>query len=335
MKPASTLKTYLQLLRPQGAAATAAAVLIGALIMGQRDSSLLAVLFFIGVLSHTYVFVLNEYADINVDQQSHYLQQKPLVSGVITKQKALFISLASLAAAYGLTFIFFPLVFPIVLLTLSFLSASVYDLFGKKIPAGDVFIAGSCFFICLFGASTVTTQFTSLIFIVACAMFFHILFNNAVEGGLKDVDHDTTAGAKTTATRLGVTIVDNRLITTPRFMVFSYGVKITYIALVVLASLQPELNLWYSGEIIVFALIGVLILVMIGSMHMFLHHPLFHRPRLIKIFSVHEISSYVLGPIILIPLLGYEYVAFLLFLPIVWFVLWNTLLYGKPMEPQV
>lgn len=166
-------------------------------------------------------------------------------------------------------------------------------------------------------------------------MFFHILFNNAVEGGLKDVDHDTTAGAKTTATRLGVTIVDNRLLPTPRFMVFSYGVKITYIVLVVLASLQSELNLLYSEDTIVYVLMGVLILVMMASMHMFLHAPVFHRPRLIKIFSVHEIASYVLGPIILIPLLGYEYVAVLLFLPIVWFVLWNTLLYGKPMEPQV
>ena len=211
----------------------------------------------------------------------------------------------------------------------------MYDLFGKKIPAGDVFIAGSCFFICLFGASTVTIQFTPLIYIVACAMFFHILFNNAVEGGLKDVDHDTAAGAKTTATRLGVMIDDNRLLAPPRFMVFSYGVKIMYIALVILASFQPELNLWYSGEIIVYALIGVLIIVMMGSMHMFWHPPLFHRPRLIKIFSVHEIASYVLGPIILIPLLGYEYVAILLVLPIVWFVLWNTLLYGKPMQPQV
>ncbi|MFO7678130.1 MAG: UbiA prenyltransferase family protein [Thermoplasmatota archaeon] len=335
MKIGSTLKSYFRLLRPQGATATAAAILIGALIMGQRDINLLAILFFIGIFSHIYVFVLNEYADINVDQHSHYLQKKPLVMGTISKHQALLIALASLCGAYALTLIFFPSFYPLIILTLSFLLASLYDLFGKKIPAGDLFIAGSCSFICLFGASTVTIKFTPLIFIVACAIFFHILFNNAVEGGLKDVNHDTQAGAKTTAIRSGVKIVDNQLITSPQFIVFSYGVKTTYIALVVLASFQPEINLWHSSERIVYALMVLLIIVMIGSMYMFLNPRLYHRPRLIKMFIVHEIASYVLGPVILIPLLGYKYVAFLLFLPIILFLLINIILYGKPMQPLV
>lgn len=138
MKLISTVQVYLRLFRPQGAAATAAAVLIGSLIMGQRDSSLLAVLFFIGVLSHTYVFVLNEYADINVDQQSHYLQQKPLVSGIITKQKALFIALASLAGAYGSTVIFFPSVYPV------FSSASHFCLLPCMIFSAKKYLPVMC-----------------------------------------------------------------------------------------------------------------------------------------------------------------------------------------------
>ena len=62
---------YLRLIRPQGAAATAAVVIIGSLLMMEQLNMLhLFILFIIGVLGHIFGFVLNEYVDIEVDKKS-------------------------------------------------------------------------------------------------------------------------------------------------------------------------------------------------------------------------------------------------------------------------
>ena len=82
---------YFRLMRPQGAAQTASILLLGSLIMGQRDFSSLLILFIIGVLSHIHGFVLNDYADVEVDKKLSELEKKPLVSGIIPKQHAIII----------------------------------------------------------------------------------------------------------------------------------------------------------------------------------------------------------------------------------------------------
>jgi 4-hydroxybenzoate polyprenyltransferase len=326
---------YLRLLRPHGAAATGVVGVIGALIMGLRNPLLLSLLFLVGVLVHFFLFVLNEYADVFVDSHSRDLQKKPLVSGVITKRQALGIAVISVVGAYSLIAVFFSSLYPFVFFSLTVLSAIIYDLFGKKIPLGDLFVAGTCFFFCFFGASTVSIHFSPLVVIVSCVMFFHILFNNTVEGGLKDADHDFLAGAKTTVARLGVKVHEGKLMITPQFTAFSYGVKLTYIALIIFAGFQPELNLWSSGYYLIYGVILLLVVVIFVTLYRFWHPLVFDRQRLIKIFGSHEIASYFLGPIILVPMLGYGLVLLLLLLPVGWFMVWNLILYGKPMQPQV
>jgi len=70
------LINYLQLLRPQGAAATSATILIGSIVMGLRDIFLLFILFILGILIHVCGFVLNEYIDVVVDKKFKDLQKK-------------------------------------------------------------------------------------------------------------------------------------------------------------------------------------------------------------------------------------------------------------------
>jgi len=335
MEQNNRLHAYLRLLRPQGAAATGIVGIIGALIMGLRDPFLVSVLFFIGVLIHFFLFVLNEYADVLVDAHSNALQKKPLVSGMITKRQALVIAVVCVIGAYCLLAVFFFSLYSFVFFSLTVLFAIIYDLFGKKIPFGDLFIAGMSFFFCVFGASTVSLHFSLLLVIVSAVMFFHILFDNAVEGGLKDVDHDFLAGAKTTVARLGVKIHEGKLVITPQFIVFSYGIKMTYIALIVFAGFQPELNLWFGRYYLIYGIMLLLVVVIFVTLYRFWHPLEFNRQRLIRIFGIHEIASYLLGPIILIPMLGYGLVVLLLFLPVGWFMVWNTILYGKFLQPQV
>ncbi|MCK5261018.1 MAG: UbiA family prenyltransferase [Thermoplasmatales archaeon] len=336
MKRKHRFLEYLRLIRPQGAAATGAVVIIGSLIMmGQRNLPHLSILFIIGVLSHIFTFVLNEYADIRADEKSQYLKEKPLVSSAIPKNHALFIALLACVCAYALTIIFFQSLFPLLFLSLALLAGGMYNILGKKIPGSDLLIAGGCFFGCLFGASTVSIHFTNLVYIISFSIFIYIVFSNAVVGGLKDADHDDLAGAKTTATRMGVKVENGKLLIPKKFTVFAYTVKLTYIGLIVLAGFQPELSLWKSDEYMIHIIVIFLVVVIFATLYKFWRTSEFDRPRFNRLFGIHEIAAYSLAPIILLPIIGLNITLILILLPLFWLLIVNFILYGKPMQPQV
>jgi 4-hydroxybenzoate polyprenyltransferase len=327
---------YLRLLRLQTAAVTALTPLIGSLIMGQHDIFLLIILFLIGFLYHIYGFVLNEYIDVEVDKKSVDLKKKPLVSGIVPKGHALFIALLSCACACLLTIYFFPSVLPILFLLFAILLGGIYDAYGKKIPGSDFILGLGFFSICLMGASTVSYNFTILIYIVCSIYFVHIVFNNAVEGGLKDVDHDYMAGAKTLATRMGVNVQNGKLKVTKIFATFSYSIKIIFMGLIVLLCLQPEINLSFSYRYAIqIVLIVFFTVIVFLTMYKFLHSSIFDRSRLKRLFSVHEISSYFMLIISLSPLIELRSTILLVLLPFIWYIFFNFILYGKLLQPQV
>ena len=96
MKKENNFLNHLRLVRIQGSVFTAVIIIGGSLIMMRQPDLLhLFLLFIIGILIHIFWFVLNEYIDIRIDEKSLYLKEKPLVSGSISKNYALFISLLS------------------------------------------------------------------------------------------------------------------------------------------------------------------------------------------------------------------------------------------------
>jgi len=327
---------YLQLLRLQTAAVTALTPVIGGLVMGQRDIFLIFILFIIGFLYHVYGFVLNEYIDIDVDKKSTDLNKKPLISGIVPKSHALFIALSSGICAFILTIYFFTDIFPILFLIFAFFFGGIYDFYGKKIPSLDFVLGGGFFFICLMGASTVSNDFTIVAYIICSIYFIHISFNNSIEGGLKDVDHDYLAGAKTIATIMGVFVQNSRLKVTKKFAALSYFLKFIFICLIILLCIQPEINLFNfeknTVQIILFVFFSVVIFF---TMYKFLYISVFNRSKLKKLFSLHEMSSFFLLIISLSPLIELWPTIFLIFLPFIWYILFNFILYRKFLQPQV
>jgi len=327
---------YLRLPRLQTAAVTAVTPIVGSLVAGQQDVVHLLVLFLIGFFYHIYGFVLNEYVDVEVDKKSIDLKKKPLVSNMIPKGYALFISLLSCACSCLLTLYFFPSVLPLLFLLSAILLGGIYDVYGKKIPGSDFILGLGFFFICLMGASTVSHEFTTLTYIVCSIYFAHIVFNNAVEGGLKDVDHDTMGGAKTLATRMGVTVQNGMLKVTKVFTVFSSIIKIIFMGLIVSLWLQPEIRVSLSyNHAIQITLIVFFAVIIVFTMYKFLQSLPFDRSRLKRLFSVHEISSYFILVLSLYSLIDLRPTLFLIFFPFLWFILFNVILYGKLLQPQV
>jgi 4-hydroxybenzoate polyprenyltransferase len=327
---------YLRLIRVQTAAVTAVTPLIGGLIMGLRDIFSLTILFIIGIFYHIYGFVLNEYIDINIDKTSKDLKNKPLVSEVISKRTALFIALFSCAFSCILTLIFFPSVLPLLFILSALLFGGIYDVFGKKILCSDFILGLAFFFLCLMGASTVSYDFTNLTFIVCLIYFVHIVFNNSVEGGLKDVDHDYKANAKTLATKMGAKVDIGKLKVTKIFISYAVIIKIIFIGLVFLLGFQPEINLFSSYDYFLQIILIILFLILVFfTMFRFLLIKKFDRAYLKKMFSIHEMSSYFLVIIVLFPLIGVLPTVYLILIPFCWYIFSNTILYKKLLQPQV
>lgn len=331
----NTICEFLRLFRLHTAAATASALLIGGLVMGQRDISALVVLFIIGIFYHIFGFVLNEYIDINVDKKSIDLKDKPLVSGSISKKQALLVVILSIFCCYVLILIFLRSIYTLSFFSLSLIFGGIYDLYGKKILGLDFVLAGGFFFLCLTGSSTVSIDFNLLIYLFCLLYFFQIVYNNAVEGGLKDVGHDSTAGAKTLATFMGVTVEKGILRITKSFIIFSYVLRFIFLSLIVILGLQPQLLFWSNKHIFEITIIVFLAVVYFATLLSFLKSMKFDRARLKKIFSINEMTSYFMVLIVLSPLIGLYLTVFLIALPAVWYLVFNVVLYGKLLEPMV
>lgn len=326
---------YLRLFRLQTAAVTASTCLIGGLVMNQRDLFLLFVLFLVGLLYHIFGFVLNEYVDINVDNKSKDLKDKPLVSGSISKVNALFVVGFSSILACVLLVVFFQSIFSILFFAIALLLGGIYDVYGKTLFASDFVLAGGFFFLFLAGAATVSTIFPILVYICGILYFLQIVFNNAVEGGLKDIDHDALGGGRTLAIRLGVKEHLGKLSVSNSFLTFAFSLRVVFVIFLIFLGLQLEPIFWSQKYLVGIFLAVLFLLVSFVSMFKFLQNTAFDRGRLKRLFSFHEISSYSAFLIILYPLLGLNFSVFLILLPFFWFLLLNLALYGTLLEPRV
>lgn len=326
---------YVRLIRLSTAGNEIGVVLLGGFAMGMRDISSIILLVLIGLFGHIFGYTLNEYVDVEVDKKLSYKIRKPLVSGVIPKKHALIISFLACAVVYFLTLFFFFSLLSIVLLTVALISTMIYDFYGKKIPFSDFVVAGTLGIFLLFGASTVSSSFPNVIFIASLVFFFDVVFMNFVEGGLKDIDHDSSAGAKTMASRMGVSVRDNKLIIPIGFKIFGYSLRIIYFILILSIGFQPESNLWYSDFNALHIIVGFLTLLVILSSHKLLHYPVFDKTKMYKLFAITNISSVTLLLMMLYPLLGPWVILTLFLLPLLWYTILNRLMYEKALQPLV
>jgi 4-hydroxybenzoate polyprenyltransferase len=300
-----------------------------------RDLIFALVLFIIGLFYHVYGYVLNDYADIETDKQSVDLTKKPLVSGIIPKSHALLISIGALIVSYVLVLFYYRAIIPLLLFTIAILLGGIYDLYGKKVPGfSDFIIAGSLMFAFFFGASTFSLEFSPVIFLVGLLIFFAIVFVNVVEGGLKDVDHDYLGGKKTIATILGVRVAEGRLKITRKFSVVAYGLIAVCYGLLFLLFVQPGIDLFHNKLVQLITIVVLLVVILIGC-YRFLRLPLYNRLKIKRLYAIINALAGVVLFIALYPLLWLEMLVVLLVLPVTWYVVFNMVLYGKPLQPDV
>lgn len=216
----SKITAYARLLRIPGLGALGIPPVIGALTVGMMDVYTLILLFLIGAVSAMYGFILNDYADIELDRLIPELKGKPLVDGTIHPKTAVFICFFLVLFAFFFLFLLWfdqnldnSKFFAMTCIFLAGILGSIYDLYGKKFPGSDGLVAISMSFLFLLGALSFGTP-TIITWIIFILTFNQTMHMNAVEGGIKDADHDFIMGVKNIALGSGVK-VDGENLTSP------------------------------------------------------------------------------------------------------------------------
>ena len=333
------VREYLKLSRSFNAVLTGVSPVMGAIAMGQNNILTLFMLFLIGFFGHTYGFVLNDIIDYNIDKTSKEISDRPLVSGTISIKKAWIYAIFSMIISFIIAFylaLTTSIYYPIIVLALSAVFVTIYDLISKKIPGMDIILTTSIFFLILYGASTFVKDIfnvTKLALIVCILGSIQVLFMNAIAAGMKDIENDYKRGARTLAIKMGVRIIDGKLKVPVTFKSLAYGIQLVDIILVFL----PFFIVWNVTKLSILQylqwgiiiIIGIILLVLSSKL---LNMKYFDRKKARGYIGSHYMINFTIVPIMLMTL--NPWAGLIMFLPGLGFILSNIILHGTITQPK-
>ena len=331
------IREYLKLIRPYGILFLGFAPVFGAVCNEQYDVFSLALLLLIGVLGHIFVFVQNDYYDVEVDRRSKYVEQRPLTSGAIPRAHARLLFLSSFFLSVVLAGVLFFSLRSFLTLLLSFFLMTLYNRYCKKIPGMEYLLGAAVFTYGLFGAFTVSDQVSVFAIIISCVGFLQWVFSVGISANLKDVEFDTKLGIRTTPIHFGVHAVGHQLKKPMSFVLYTYGIKLLHLIVALLPFLfgfSSPLLFGYPFPLFGFLLLAGLLLFTTRGI---LTAPLDKRDQMLRYEGAHEGLALLLIPCVLasylVERLGGLLVCFLFVFFIAWPLFCLRFLYGKTLIP--
>jgi 4-hydroxybenzoate polyprenyltransferase len=325
----SQIKEYLKLMRIQAAGAVWIVLILGALAQGGMAVTWehIGRLFPVALFTYILAIVMNEFYDVEVDRVSKELATKPLVSGTISKRTAYLIFMISGLIAALLVYWWWALAALVWFLASTVVGAQ-YNIYGKKKYWMDIFVALWAAMYCMLGAMTVFNTYPwkleSLVYIISVMWFFRLVVGNSVEGGLKDLEHDLKAKAKTLPRWFGVKLRKGRIIYTPEWWVFEVGLELGFLT---------AISLPYALGFIDYTAVQLaLIIIFMVGMFVTLRHispRSFDREDIKKHTFLHEALGFGIMGIMLLDVAGWQRALIILVVPIGWFALWTKIIYGQ------
>lgn len=331
------IREYGKLIRPYGILFIGFTPVFGAICNGQFDGFRLAVLLSIGLLTHVFTFVQNDYYDIEVDRKSQHVMQRPLITGAITKSQALLIVLCSFSLSVVLAAAFLFTLRSLSMLLISFFLITLYNKYSKQIPGMEYILAVGVFTIGLFGAFTVSNTISPLAVIISSIGFLQWVFSVGVSANLKDVEFDTKLGIRTTPVILGVQVIDHTLNQPFMFTIYAYGLKAIHLLVASSPFFLGYVGFLISGSPIPLACFFVIGIIIILTTYGILATPLENRDLMLRYEGVQEGFSLLLIPCVLLASLVDHFGVFLtislFLLMIFWPLVILRILYGRTLIP--
>lgn len=330
---------YARLLRLPGIGGLAIPPAIGAITVGIYDLYNLSIVFAIGALAALFGFILNDVIDLEVDKLSDELKGKPLVNGDISTKTAIgicvfFMLLTFLLIFYlwynqTLTYLKFGALLCIII---AGMLGCIYDFYGKQIIGSDFLVAISMALIFLFGALAFQGHEPNIItWIIFILTFNNLLHMNAIEGGLKDADHDYKKGVKNIALKSGVKVRGENITIPLSFKAFGMGIRLFSSGLLLTPFIfyRYEYYIWQIALLII-AIFGVLFFS--GKL---LSIKKFNRNEIRKYIAIQSFLRYSLVPIMLISIIGVIYAIILIIFPIIWYIIFTPIIGEKLFRPRM
>lgn len=213
---------------------------------------------------------------------------------------------------------------------------SIYDLYGKKFPGSDALVSISMSFLFLLGALSFGTP-TIITWIIFVLTFNQSLHMNAVEGGIKDADHDYLMGVKNLALGSGVKVDGENLHIPTSFKVFGMSIRLTSAVLlfVPFVFFRQYFIYYEPWQPVIMVLLAVATFVVLFFSMKLLSLKKFDRSAIRKYIGIQSFLRYSLVPIMLIPIIGITPSVILIVFPIAWYIIFTPLLGEKLFRPRM
>ena len=328
---------YIKLIRPYGILFLGFTPVFGALCNKEFGLLHLSILLIIGLLAHVFTFVQNDYYDVEVDRQSKYVVQRPLIKGGISQSSARIVFLCSMGIAVLLAAVFFFSLYSFLALLGAFFFMSLYNKYSKRLPGMEYVLGGAVLLYGLFGALTVSDEISPLVFIIAFVGLLQWVFSVGVSANLKDVEFDTRLGIRTTPVLFGVHVIGNQLKKPMSFIMYTYGIKLVHLFVLMLSFIFGYTSPLLLGYPIPLAGFIVLACILLFTTRGILTASLEHRDLMLRYEGAHEGLALLLIPVVLLSYLVEHLGALPSFLLIILLILWPLLclrfLFGKTLIP--
>jgi 4-hydroxybenzoate polyprenyltransferase len=298
----------------------------------------LFILFIFGIFKSIYGFVLNDYADLELDKLSDDISNRPLVKGTISKRTALGICFFCVIGAFVILFLFFhknpTFYLGVGCLILALIFGTIYNLYGKRFLSSAFIAAAADALIVLVAAFVISPEgklsiFTWIIFIL---LFLQFLFMTTVVGGIKDADHDYILNVKNIALASGVKVDNEKNVFMPLgFKAYGFGIRFlsVFFVFVPFVFFKIEFEIWQIILLILLVVSVLLLTVRMLTIKTFKPTD----PKILKLFGIQGILRYFFVPVMLIPVIGLFNGLILMIFPIIWFVIFIPLSGKKISQP--
>jgi len=328
----ATLKDYIQAVRLQNSMLTALATALPVMLVDRALTIRVLLLLVLGFLLNSTASIHNNITDFSYDMKVRYTSDRVVGTRIpMRKAKAYYATLLVISLSLGAYLAGAnPLDFrpdPWAILALFFTAGivSAYNLLGKTHFVWGICISLGIASLVWYGAILSGSMSNVAIFILVYLALQSGFMQN-LEGGLKDVATDVS----NLAAFFGVRSDGRKLHVPKAFMAVVHGYKIVMSALVIYI-LYQTVGLLHPVAFFVYILTALSFVVI----QVLLDMKTFDRARIIRFFGYHEALMWLMVPAVVFPIIGIWLTLFVALLPLVFYVLYNRLVHGTMLVPDI
>ena len=328
----ATLKDYIQAVRLQNSMLTALATALPVMLVDRALTIRVLLLLVLGFLLNSTASIHNNITDFSYDMKVRYTSDRVVGTRIpMRKARAYYATLLVISLSLGAYLAGAnPLDFrpdPWAILALFFTAGivSAYNLLGKTHFVWGICISLGIASLVWYGAILSGSMSNVAIFILVYLALQSGFMQN-LEGGLKDVATDVS----NLAAFFGVRSDGRKLHVPKAFMAVVHGYKIVMSALVIYI-LYQTVGLLHPVAFFVYILTALSFVVI----RVLLNMKTFDRARIIRFFGYHEALMWLMVPAVVFPIIGIWLTLFVALLPLVFYVLYNRLVHGTMLVPDI